>query len=49
MKPQVNDRLAAVGRDAAIGVDRIHPSVRAAVAACFEADGPSRVIERPLN
>ena len=38
MKPQVYERLAAAGVNEAIGIDRFHPTVRAAVAACLEQD-----------
>ncbi len=40
MKPHVYETLAAAGVHEAIGVDRFHPTVRAAVAACLEEDGP---------
>ncbi len=38
MKPHVYDRLADAGLHETIGIDRFHPTVRAAVAACLEQD-----------
>ena len=38
MKPHIYDRLADAGLHETIGIDRFHPTVRAAVAACLERD-----------